>query len=263
MLEIGSGHNPKPRSDVLCDKFIDDNQQRGGHLVVDRPLVEGDGQYLPFVDGAFDYVICCHVLEHVEDPVRFIGELMRVATRGYIETPSEIAERIYGWRYHHWLINHIDAKLVLQKKREKSQFGELFHTLVARDKQWKRFHLTHHHLFLVQYEWEDDINYELMQAEKSPINLSCQKALETLMAQSGRNGNAWMPILKNVLPSGMVARVKSILAKRNRRRQTKRLHEILACPHCKATMNWATDMLHCQICEKHYPIINGIPRLAV
>ena len=40
VLEIGSGHNPKARSDVLCDKFITDDEQRGGRIVADRPIVE-------------------------------------------------------------------------------------------------------------------------------------------------------------------------------------------------------------------------------
>ena len=92
VLEIGSGHNPKARSDVLCDKFIGDDEQRGGAIVTDRPMVEADGQFLPFADRVFDYVICSHVLEHVEDPRQFISELTRVAYRGYIETPSEIGE---------------------------------------------------------------------------------------------------------------------------------------------------------------------------
>ena len=142
VLEIGSGHNPKARSDVLCDKFIEDDEQRGGKIIADRPIVEADGQFLPFSDKAFDYVICSHVLEHVEDPRQLIAELMRVANRGYIETPSEIGERIYGWHYHNWVINLIDDRLVLQKNRKRPEFGQLFHTLAAKDKHWKRFHIN-------------------------------------------------------------------------------------------------------------------------
>ena len=30
VLEIGSGNNPNPRSDILCDRYIHDNNQRAG-----------------------------------------------------------------------------------------------------------------------------------------------------------------------------------------------------------------------------------------
>jgi len=32
VLEIGSGHNPDPRSDILCDKYLEDNTQRRGGI---------------------------------------------------------------------------------------------------------------------------------------------------------------------------------------------------------------------------------------
>ena len=39
VLEIGSEHSPRPRADVLCDKFIENDAERGGAIVSDRPLV--------------------------------------------------------------------------------------------------------------------------------------------------------------------------------------------------------------------------------
>jgi SAM-dependent methyltransferase len=40
--------------------------------------VQGDGQFLPFPDNLFDTIISIDVLEHVEDPVKFISEIYRV-----------------------------------------------------------------------------------------------------------------------------------------------------------------------------------------
>lgn len=275
VLEIGSGHNPKPRANVLCDKFIEDDEQRGGGIVADRPLVEADGQYLPFADSAFDYVICSHVLEHVEEPALLIAELTRVAKRGYIETPSEIAERIYGWPYHHWIVNKIDGRLVLQKKEceaANSGFGQLFHTLAAEDKQWKRFHLTHHHLFLVQYEWEGEIDYELLPPGKSPLDLESPETLAAVSNAYPKNQwLQWLPLIKNAVPSGIISRVKAAVGAiyRTRRKaegtETGRalLQEILVCPRCKGEIIWLADSLQCETCEQEYPIINGIPRLTL
>ncbi len=257
ILEIGSGHNPKTRSDVLCDKFIADNEQRGGAIVTDRPIVEADGQFLPFADQAFDYVICSHVLEHVEDPTQLIAELERVACRGYIETPSEIGERIYGWHYHNWVVNLVDDCLLLKKNRGNSQFGQLFHRLAETDKHWKRFHLTHHHLFLVQYEWEEKINYKILPDEESALNLECPETLERLIKSGQRE---WLLFLKSVVPRRIVSQAKSLSVRGNRHRQTKTLQEILVCPQCKGEMTWEKHCLHCEVCERSYPIIDGIPR---
>ncbi len=264
VLEIGSGHNPNIRSDVLCDKFIDDDEQRGGMIVTDRPMVEADGQFLPFADGAFDYVICLHVLEHVEDPHLLLSEIMRVSSRGYIETPSEIGERIYGWHYHNWIVNRIDNRLVLQKNEKRAEFGQLFHTLAARDKYWRKFHITHHNLFLVQYEWEDKIDYEILDQQESVLDLKSPKIIEELLAYtySKHIHDEFLLTLKSAVPRSIVSRAKSILAK-SRSRQTKPLKEILVCPLCKGEITWEEQNLYCTFCEQSYPIIDGIPRLTV
>ena len=261
VLEIGSGHNPKARSDVLCDKFIADNEQRGGAIVTDRPIVEADGQFLPFADGAFDYVICSHVLEHVETPTQLISELERVACRGYIETPSEIGERLYGWHYHNWVVNLIDGCLTLQRNRGTPQFGQLFHRLAVTDPQWKRFHLTHHNLFLVQYEWENRINYEILSDQTAALDLECPETLDRLIApdDNGSAPNEWLLFLKSIVPRRFVSAAKSLLVK-SRQRQRKTLQEILVCPQCKGEVIWETQHLRCETCANGYPIVDGIPR---
>ena len=32
VLDVGSGHNPNPRSDILCDRYIEDDTERGGSI---------------------------------------------------------------------------------------------------------------------------------------------------------------------------------------------------------------------------------------
>ncbi len=36
----------------------------------------------PFPDASLDFVVCCHVLEHLKNPVRTVGEIMRVLRPG-------------------------------------------------------------------------------------------------------------------------------------------------------------------------------------
>lgn len=63
-----------------------------------KPLYKCSVEQMPFKDKEFDFVYCSHVLEHVVDPIRACRELMRVARRGYIETPTP--ERISGLIQH-------------------------------------------------------------------------------------------------------------------------------------------------------------------
>ena len=103
VLEIGSGDRPNPRSDVLVDRYIEDNTERGGDLRIDRPLIVADAQELPFKDGAFDYIVCFHILEHMPDPAQFLREI--AAPFGQLEgdggvrrLTSPLGRRLSRWR---------------------------------------------------------------------------------------------------------------------------------------------------------------------
>ncbi|HBA99774.1 MAG: SAM-dependent methyltransferase [Bacteroidetes bacterium GWD2_45_23] len=166
VLEIGSGHNPSYRSNVIVEKFIDNNYHRSGDvkLYPHQTFVNADGECLPFRDKEFDYVICNQVLEHVDDPVKFIQEQCRVAKRGYVETPSLIGEFLFPKASHKWVILDIDDTLVLFEKTRMpgnygNNYGELFlNYLPYHSLPYKLLWLTESGLMLNKYEWKDEIN---------------------------------------------------------------------------------------------------------
>lgn len=166
VLEVGPGNFPHPRSNVIADKFTDSNYHRSGDLKVlkNQSFVEADGQNLPFNDQEFDYVICCHVLEHVEDPAKFISEQVRVAPMGYLETPSIIGEYLMPKESHRWVIQEIDNKIVMYEK-EKINFttspdmGYIFQKFLPKTSiGYKILNRTHPELTIVNYEWKEDID---------------------------------------------------------------------------------------------------------
>ena len=106
VLDVGSGDKPHWRADVLVDRYLGAEHagQRSGRAAarVSRPLFDADAAALPFADGAFDYAICSHVLEHVPDPAAVVAELTRVARAGYIEVPDAASAKILDFPSHLW-----------------------------------------------------------------------------------------------------------------------------------------------------------------
>lgn len=120
VLDVGSGDKPHWRADVLLDRYLGDEHggQRSGASAarVDRPLFDADAADMPFADQAFDYVICSHVLEHVERPDAVIAELTRVAKAGYIEVPEAASAKIVDFPSHLWWVTLEEGVLVFTAK---------------------------------------------------------------------------------------------------------------------------------------------------
>lgn len=169
VLDVGGGHNPHPRADVVVDKFTDTNFHRSGDIKVlgKQKFIHADGENLPFADKEFDYVICCHVLEHVDNPVQFLSELFRVGKRGYIETPSLIGEYMLPIESHKWLLHEKNDRLYLVDK-EKIGFvygyslRDLFQEYFPRNSVgFKIMERTHPNMLTVRIEWEHDFAFEV------------------------------------------------------------------------------------------------------
>lgn len=93
LLEIGAGKGHVSRalrdaSDVeikLVD-VVDYNE-------TDLALEVYDGELLPFQDNAFDYSLLVFVLHHTPDPLRLLGEAMRVSRKGVLV----VENHVQGW----------------------------------------------------------------------------------------------------------------------------------------------------------------------
>ena len=121
VLEVGPGGTPHPRADVLLEhRFAEDEAaaQRGHTPPLDsaRQVVMYDGSRFPFDDQAFDYAICSHVFEHVENLPSFTAELGRVASRGYVEFPTIFYEYLYNFRVHRNILHVRDGELRWMRK---------------------------------------------------------------------------------------------------------------------------------------------------
>ncbi len=92
--DFGCGHFPTKHANVLVDFAQSDDEQRGGFAVArgahGMPFHDLDLNRFPypFKEKEFDFIICSHVLEHLDDPVRVCAELSRISKAGYIEVPN-------------------------------------------------------------------------------------------------------------------------------------------------------------------------------
>jgi|TARA_B100001057_G_C22643317_1_gene869111 hypothetical protein len=112
---------------------------------------------LPFKDKEFDYVICAHVIEHVNDPISFKTEIQRVGKAGYIELPTRLNDNmVFGCDEeefgHKWWFEFDDdnQQLVFAKKINALEkfvsVGSVFAlTEIFEDS------------FIIQCYWSDDI----------------------------------------------------------------------------------------------------------
>jgi SAM-dependent methyltransferase len=124
VLEIGPGATPHSRSDVLLEKQFtqpSEYERQFGtkdKLVTEKQVVFYSGDRFPFDNNSFDYVICSHVLEHVEDLPNFLSEVFRVSRRGYFEFPMIYYDYVYNIDAHLNFLNFIDGKLKYAIKKE-------------------------------------------------------------------------------------------------------------------------------------------------
>lgn len=128
MLDVGSGHNPHPRANILVDRFLLDDLERSGQpisLPEGIPFIVADASALPFKTKSFDFLICSHVAEHIDasDVEAFCKEMNRVTQSGYIETPSPIAEYLRHSKPHRWFVSNKKGTLVFNPIKSHNLLG--------------------------------------------------------------------------------------------------------------------------------------------
>lgn len=256
VLDVGSGQNPHPRANVLCDKFIEDNTERacGGSIVVDRPFVLGDGLHLPFQDKAFDFVFCRHLLEHVEDPARLLSELERVGRRGYIETPSKLYEKLYGNDYHRWFVSVQNGSLILERKPRPyydNEISQWFHSHVDTGTETGLYYLDHLATlgFLIQLAWSGSIPYRYLDVGESP---------EGEFRHALRSGDFSKEPVNVMTRISLRSRIKTSVARSLRRRSDRRIVDfssLLRCPECGGGVQQGPSQgMICVKCRREFPV---------
>jgi SAM-dependent methyltransferase len=163
VLEIGPGADPYFRSDVLLEKKFGTEEEYVSQfgntqkLKTDKPVIFYEGDIFPFVDKEFDYVICSHVLEHVDNVELFLSEVFRVAGKGYFEYPLVYYDYLYNFDVHVNYLKFDQGCLKYMKKNnsplyEFKPIQEFFYQSL--NKGYDQIVRDLLYFFMEGYEWE-------------------------------------------------------------------------------------------------------------
>ena len=175
ILDIGSGGDPFPYATILADRYLEPTYHRSAEFKSEgKPVIICDISALPFIDGAFDYVVAAHVLEHVENPIKACIELQRVAKSGFIETPTLMKDALFSWAkgMHIWHLLLQGNRLFFFEYTERKSEG-------IRSSAWYQviFSTMYHplqgafndnqDLFNVLFEWETQFDVTVIKQDGS------------------------------------------------------------------------------------------------
>jgi SAM-dependent methyltransferase len=164
VLDIGSGNYPSPRADIVADFFPDETFHRSGRIVEVKPVVVCSVERMPFRRASIDFVICSHVLEHVDSPRRAASELCRVARAGYAETPAYGKDILVGSGHmHRWQVVEFEGTMHFfeYSTRQKQAFVTspvMDIWMSPQAHPWQRFFWERQDLFNAWTVWKDSLS---------------------------------------------------------------------------------------------------------
>ncbi len=196
ILDLGcSNKNFWPEANHFAD--IHDYKNDFENLNLDYTQIKPDSK-LPFKDKEFDYVICTHVIEHVNHPMSFKEEIERIGKSGYIELPTRLNdnmvfgcdEDIYG---HKWWFEFDDDenKLIFAKKIDALEkfvsVGSIFNLTEIFDDS-----------LIIQVFWSEKINMEQREPYKLEKKISFLSLVRKYLSKKIR---VYISNLKNIFNS--------------------------------------------------------------
>ena len=153
ILDIGCGYNAHEKATVVCDT------QDLSDIYKDKKFIKLENETLPFSNNEFDFVISSHVIEHVKNVDKFISELQRISSKGYIELPSILEDNLVfeNKKDHlcHCKFDGDENNLLISKR---VQYIEPILTVSS----IKNFSKFFRQSLILELYWENSIEYKLL-----------------------------------------------------------------------------------------------------
>jgi SAM-dependent methyltransferase len=191
-------------------------------------LVLGLCEELPFKDKSFDFVIASHVLEHTDNPEKFLTELMRVGRAGYIETPEGWFEKMCAFTYHRLEVSANKEKLFIRKKPswKPDEIATLWDVKLAKSKALFDFLRINPDLNHLRFYWNDTIDFEIVNPE-CDSSWPYPEEAENNRQERDRQKTSFTTMLRDLY---LVSR--RWLLSQNARNRNLDIYSLIRCPAC-------------------------------
>ena len=77
MVEVGGGHEPFHRSQLIFEKYPFDDIHRSQAIVYAAPVIIADAVRMPLPDKGCDLLFASHIIEHLPEPDQFLARCQR------------------------------------------------------------------------------------------------------------------------------------------------------------------------------------------
>lgn len=183
--------------DLRVGRYLLEIMRRDGAVRARVHWMQAAGERLPFVDGAFDRVICTETLEHVADDAALACELVRVLKPGgimAISVPDEFSEKLF-WKLSRNYRTQVGGHVRIYRRAEIVR--------LLRNAGLEPFAVRYRHSLETAY-WLSHIALWSEWGKQGPITGAFRRALDSTTARRSRLITAIDEIGNRILPKSIV-----------------------------------------------------------
>jgi SAM-dependent methyltransferase len=265
VVEVGGGHEPFWRSNVIFDKYPFDNIHRSQDIVHSAPVLIADAGRLPLADDSCDLVFASHIIEHLPNPDLFLNEVKRCAKTVYLEFPGANRELMFSWAFHQWLVERRGLHLIFYRQDIPQLFGDFFHE--GYDFLFDAWcEQRHEHLNSWVYGRSSDLTWEIAsEGAFAHLMATCrrEKVNEAPITQIDYTLKQVVTLaMQKALPPSIMSALVS-LVRRSRSGSPRSLDQTLlsrlACPQCRdKKLRLSGETISCEGCRRDFSKKNGL-----
>ncbi|MEX0751081.1 MAG: methyltransferase domain-containing protein [Dehalococcoidia bacterium] len=185
------------RNDLRIGRFLVEIMRRRDEVGARVHWLQTAGERLPFVDDAFDRVICTETLEHVDDDALLARELVRVLKPGGIlavSVPDEYSEKVF-WKLSKNYRTHAGGHVRIYERKRVVQ--------LLRAAGLHPYAVRYRHSLETLY-WLSHIAFWSDWGKQGPVTSVFRRALDSPRTRASRIVSALDDIGNRILPKSIV-----------------------------------------------------------